>query len=454
MTNLPTCILITDDDPLTLKALNRLLIDVGYEVCSASNGEQTLKLAEEKHPDLILMDVILPDIEGTEVCRRLKADARTADIFVVLLSGVRTSSDEQSEGMEGGADGYIARPIANRELLARIQAYLRIKTAEQKLMEHARSLEREVTERKQAEDAVKTSEKRFHALIEKSSDAITLLDEKGIALYDSPAAPGMLGYAPDDWIGHNIFALIHPDDLPGIQVIFQKLVETPGARAHSTLRLRHKSGAWLWIEAVATNFLAETSVKAIVLNYRDITERRHAEETLRETEAQLRAILTNAPITIFATDSHGVFTLSEGKGLERVGLKPGENIGISALDLYGSFPFVEHTGKVTDGKDVIRRALAGETMIAESKLGEAFFENHIGPILDKDGNVIGIVGVATDITERKQAEDEIKKQLAELQRWHNATLGRELRILDLKREVNELLGGAGQPPRYPSAESE
>ncbi|NJD23412.1 MAG: PAS domain S-box protein [Melioribacter sp.] len=122
-----------------------------------------------------------------------------------------------------------------------------------------------------------------------------------------------------------------------------------------------------------------------------------------------RAVLNNAPITIFATDSHGVFTLSEGKGLERVGLKPGDNVGVSALDLYNFLPFVEKTGKVTNGKDVISRALAGESVTAFSLLFGVHFENHIGPLLDKKGNIAGIVGVATDITERKLAEEALRE---------------------------------------------
>jgi len=140
-------ILVTDDDPLALKAAEHLLSSVGYEVFTASNGEETLRLAEIHPLDLILLDVILPDIEGTEVCRRIKADPLTAGIFIVLLSGIRTGSDEQAQGMEGGADGYIARPITNRELLARIQAYLRIKTAEQALKKYSEHLEDVVSER-------------------------------------------------------------------------------------------------------------------------------------------------------------------------------------------------------------------------------------------------------------------------------------------------------------------
>ncbi len=126
-------------------------------------------------------------------------------------------------------------------------------------------------------------------------------------------------------------------------------------------------------------------------------------------EELFRTVLNNAPITIFATDSRGIFTLSEGKGLERAGLKPGDNVGVSAFDLYNFLPFVEKTGKVTNGKDVISRALAGESVIAFSLLFGVHFENHIGPLLDKEGNIAGIVGVATDITERKLAEEALRE---------------------------------------------
>ena len=149
---------------------------------------------------------------------------------------------------------------------------------------------RDITERKQMEDALRENDKRFRALIENSTDAITLLDAKGIAVYDSPAAPGMLGYGPTDWIGEDVFALIHPDDLPEIRDLFENLTNTPNERVNSTFRMRHKSGSWLWIEMVATNLLAEPGVNAIVLNYRDISERKQAEQKIERRVAELEAL--------------------------------------------------------------------------------------------------------------------------------------------------------------------
>lgn len=90
----------------------------GYEALEAVNGADCLRLAAERKPDLILLDAVLPDIDGRDLCRRIKSDPETAAIYVVRLASIRTESDCQTDGLEHGADGCIARPIPNRELLA------------------------------------------------------------------------------------------------------------------------------------------------------------------------------------------------------------------------------------------------------------------------------------------------------------------------------------------------
>ena len=176
---------------------------------------------------------------------------------------------------------------------------------------------RNITERFRADEALQESDKRFRALIESSSDAIALLDAGGRLVYDSPAAPGMLGYTPEEWIGKEIFQLMHPDDLPEIQGLFQKLAGTPDERAAGTFRVRHKSGSWLWIEATATNLLAEPAVKAIVINYRDVTDRKQAEEALRDSEEIFRGFLEQSEDAIMLTDEQGV-VIEWSKGAEKL----------------------------------------------------------------------------------------------------------------------------------------
>jgi len=140
-------ILVVDDNPVALFAVARPLAAEGYSVLEASTGAQGLALARAELPDLVLLDVMLPDINGVELCRQIKADADGGQSFVVLLSSVETSPDSQSLGMESGADSYIARPIENRELVARVQAMLRIKRAESALRKAHDELEKRVVER-------------------------------------------------------------------------------------------------------------------------------------------------------------------------------------------------------------------------------------------------------------------------------------------------------------------
>ena len=139
-------ILVVDDDPRILQATVRVLSDAGYDVIEAKDGTECLQLIPLEKPDLVLLDVILPDLEGTEVCRKIKEDPEIEHPYVILLSGVRTSPDRQADGLDLGADGYIARPVTNRELLARVASILRIKHAEDALREEKQNAQRLVAE--------------------------------------------------------------------------------------------------------------------------------------------------------------------------------------------------------------------------------------------------------------------------------------------------------------------
>ena len=143
----PAKLLVVDDNPVVLLGFSELLRSAGFEVLEARTGEDALRLAREHCPELILLDVMLPDINGVELCRRIKADPDLNALFLVLLSSSQTSSGKQAVGLDAGADGYIARPIENRELLARVQSLLRIQQAEAALRQAHDKLEQRVQER-------------------------------------------------------------------------------------------------------------------------------------------------------------------------------------------------------------------------------------------------------------------------------------------------------------------
>lgn len=142
----------------------------------------------------------------------------------------------------------------------------------------------DITERRQAEDALQASEKRFRALIEHSSDGIALIDGDGTILYAGPSTSRIMGYSAEELVGRNGFELVHPDDREHTMNLLTELLQKPGEIVTVQCRIRHKDGSWQWIEAVGNNLLAEPSVQAIVVNYRDISEKRKMEAELLKVE--------------------------------------------------------------------------------------------------------------------------------------------------------------------------
>jgi PAS domain S-box-containing protein len=126
------------------------------------------------------------------------------------------------------------------------------------------------------------------ALIEHSSDAITLVDEAGTVLYANPATALMLGLSIDEIVASNVFRWVHEDDLPTLKANFAKGLAQPGVLVESQFRLRHKDGTWRHIESVGVNRFDDPGIRGVIINYRDVTESQRAEEALRALEDQLR----------------------------------------------------------------------------------------------------------------------------------------------------------------------
>jgi PAS domain S-box-containing protein len=164
---------------------------------------------------------------------------------------------------------------------------------------------KDITARKQAEEKLKESERRFRALIENSADGIALLDQQGIVRYLSPSVTRLLGYAPEELLGSLSFDLLHPDDLEPVLDFFSNIIETPGKKLGMLYRLRHKDGSWRWTEGNRINLLDDPAVGAVVVNFRDVTGRKQLEAELHAAKEQLEAILHNINDGIIVQDESG-----------------------------------------------------------------------------------------------------------------------------------------------------
>jgi len=169
-------ILVVEDNTSDLKFLSDILTKAGYRVRPASDGELTLRSVRAKLPDLILLDVQLPGMNGVGVCRRLKADPGTRGIPVIFIS-VLGETDLKVKAFDAGAIDYVTKPIEPSEVLARIGNHLKMHRLQRRLAVRSEKLIAQIEERKAAEQALRKSEERYRALFEENPIETIVVDK-------------------------------------------------------------------------------------------------------------------------------------------------------------------------------------------------------------------------------------------------------------------------------------
>lgn len=352
-------VLIVDDNQQNLYMLQVLLSANGFQVELASNGAEALERARHAPPDMIISDILMPVMDGFGLCRACKADERLKNIPFVFYTATYTDPRDEDFALSLGADRFIIKPVepekflvllrgiwnnheagkmsATRQPIEETECYKEynaalIRKLEDKMLqleETNRILERDIAERKQVEDALRTSEERFRTIFQEAPMGVALIDSLTGHIYEvNPRFAQIAGRTTAEMATIDWMSITHPDDVKGD---LDNMALLNAGKIHGfnmNKRYRRPDGSYVWIN------------------------------------------MTIAPFTVEDT-SH---------------------------------------------------------------------PRHLCMI--------------EDITERRRAEAQLAEQFDELRRWHDATLGREGRILDLKREVNQLLAQTGKPPRYPSAETE
>src|SRR5213080_680188 len=231
-------------------------------------------------PDIILTDHSLPTFGAADALRIALLEA--PDTPVIVVTG---SLDEETaaEYIKAGAADYVVKHHLERVGPAVVRAL---------------DPRRARTEQARAEEARRQGEERFRALIEHGADAVALVAPDGTLLFASHSIERLLGFAPAELV-------VHPDDVPRVHAALRDIVASPGTPAGLELRWRHKDGSLRHIDAVAVDRLAEPAVGAIVVNFRDVSERRTAEAALRESEERYRTLVEGVRDIIFALSPEG-----------------------------------------------------------------------------------------------------------------------------------------------------
>ncbi len=377
-------ILLVDGEAAQLAATARLLRSAGFDVLEATTGTECLQAAKRCRPDLVLLDAALPDLDGHQVCRELKADPALEGTFVALMFGEGKDADDTADGGDVGADGYITRPIENRELLARVRAFQRVRQAEAEAIQ-----------------AKKEWERTFDAV----PDMVFVLDNEHRIVRANRIAAERLGCAPHDLIGRRCYEALHGTEAPPESCPHAQLL-ADGREHHAELHLDGLGGDF----SVSVMPLRDTDgeLTGAVHVAHDITEGKRAEEALRKSQRELAKAQSIAHIgnwewnvtTGKVTWSDEIFRLF---GLDRQ--EPSYGLA-KALTHPEDTAFWERSVNeaLYEGKpfSIDYRAIRPDGSVV-------WIHNEAEVVRDEHGNALRMFGTAQDVTSRKEAERRLQE---------------------------------------------
>lgn len=269
-------------------------------------------------------------------------------------------------------------------------------------------LQKEQNHHRRATQALSKSEAKLQSILRYSSDLITILEPDGRVRYHNPAIERILGYKPQDRVGKVHGELIHQDDLSAWQSYFASLLELPGVRPPIEYRERHKDGFWVYMEAIANNLLHDSSIKGIVINSRNINERKQAELELQQANQFLQALIQASPLGIVGIDTQMEVLLWNPAAEQLFGWSSDEVLGqllpIIPEDEKESFSAALQSafqGKVEPG------LLKSNCLRKDGSVANVFFWS--APLRDSNGNIIGSMRIYSDISDSKLIEGEGRK---------------------------------------------
>ena len=263
----------------------------------------------------------------------------------------------------------------------------------------------DVTERVHAQIVLDQRERYFRALIEGAYDLVTVMRADGTIRYTSPSVERLIGWSPQELSGSQILDLIHPDDLPEVERALGSLAATPGASvAVREARVRHKDGSWRVLEWAARSCVDDAVIAGIVVNSRDVTERRRAEDELMASLQLQEAIIEGTADMVFVKDAEGHYLTINAAGAVMLGREKQEVIGKTDHDLFPpeQAAFIRETDQrvMTSGQP-----LAYESSGVGRDGGVHTYLMTKAQWRDTAGRVIGVLGMSLDITARKRTED-------------------------------------------------
>ena len=405
-------ILYVDDTEAQRYAVSRVLRRAGFEVMQASSGRQALEMSTSG-PDLVVLDVNLPDINGIEVCKRIKADESTSHIPVLQVSATLVDTRHRVAGLEGGADAYLVQPIDPDELVATIRSLLRIRRAEEEARRRAQEIE---------------------TIYNSAPVGLAMLDADLRFTKVNQVLAEINGIPVQEHIGLSMQQLV-PDIDATIVHFFRQVLSTGEPLVNLEIKTPAPSQPdvmrdWLVNLHPLKNERGQvTGVNAVV---QEITDRKRAEEEIKKSQELFQAFMDNLPVFAYMKDENGRYVFHN------------RAVALRFPDLHDTFGKDDSELFSPEVAESFRR---NDQMVRESGKPAEFSETAGDiewlsikfPFTDRQGKVL-LAGVSVDVSERKQLEKLTIMQETQRQLLEHEILARESERERLARELHDESG--------------
>jgi len=411
MTTRQDIVLIIDDTPLNLKLLIGLLESLNIETLVATSADIALDNIHHYPPDLILLDVMMPHMDGYELCCQLKADPTTKDIPVIFMTALDTSNNEV-KGLSYGAVDYITKPIQVNSVAARVQTHLSLRKAQREIETQNRQLQQKIAEQAELMGALQDSENRYRRLIQDASVGILMIDTIGNITTINPVLVKMLdSHSIETYKTINLFTF-SPLVNAGISADFRHCLET--GESNNIVRFyTTKLGKSVYLEILLSpTYNAQGDISGVQAFVKDITQRKRTELALQNNERKYRQLVETANCIILELDIMGYITFFNRFAQTFFGYTEADILGRHIIGTI--MPERESTGRNLRGLVIDIQAQPKKYHNHENenitRYGRRVWVNWSNELIyNDDQEVVGILCVGVDVTQRKQTELALQK---------------------------------------------
>jgi len=397
-------IMVVDDEPSGLRLLSEILSGGGYKVRSAVDGASALKSAKDRLPDLILLDILMPGMEGVEVCRRLKADPQTKNLPVIFLSAFE-ETELKVQSLEAGGSDYITKPYVAMEVLARIKTQLEIYGLQKKLVKQTALLISEISDRKQTLEILRLRERQLTLIHESVTDIIFVIgvepDNQFRFLSVNDSFTRETGVPKDQVIG-KLFQEVIPESAQSLVLSKYKQAIQKREVTHWEEISTYPKGTIVGLVSVSPIFDSRGECKRLIGTIHNNTQRSQNEKVLRESEEKFRIMFNSGNDAVFVHQPE-----NDPNTFIEVNDIACDSLGYSRAELLQMLPFeiTDQEPEVINGvlQEIMREGGSVFESVHVTKAGKKFPVEISTQKFEYNGKPT-FISFARNITDRKQAE--------------------------------------------------